>query len=157
MIDSIIWGSIKGRTLFGSCKKPCTNSTLFNSILNWPIRAGANQNILQKLWRRVERSEFKGSSSGSGLPSTIRVHAEILDCALVRDMTLHLVKVLILKRDMSRQTGCFQYTKSWQNLDMLFWYAAWIYLYLVSLFLKRHDYTLLKRFVPCRTFNSLKD
>ena len=81
MIDSIIWGSIKGRTLFGSCKKPCTNSTLFNSILNWPIRAGANQNILQKLWRRVERSEFKGSSSGSGLASTNQVHADVLDCA----------------------------------------------------------------------------
>ena len=31
---------------------------------------------------------------------------------VMRGMTLHLVKVLILKRDMSRQTGCFQYTKN---------------------------------------------
>ena len=38
-------------------------------------QAGANQNIHQKLWRRVERSEFIGSSSGSGLASTICVHA----------------------------------------------------------------------------------
>ena len=36
-----------------------------------------------------------------------------------RGMTLHFVKVLILKRDMSRQTGCFQYTKSSQNLGMI--------------------------------------
>ena len=34
-------------------------------------------------------------------------------------MTLHLVKVLILKRDMSRHTGCFQYIKSSQNLSMI--------------------------------------
>ena len=38
---------------------------------------------------------------------------------LMRGMTIHLLKVLILKRDMSRQTGCFQYTKSSQNLGMI--------------------------------------
>ena len=34
-------------------------------------------------------------------------------------MTLHLVKVLVLKRYMSIQTGCFQYTKSSHNLGMI--------------------------------------
>ena len=38
---------------------------------------------------------------------------------LMRGMTIHLLKVLILKRDMSRHTGCFQYTKSSQNLGMI--------------------------------------
>ena len=51
-------GSIKVRTPFDSCKKPCTSSTLFNSILKRPIRAETNQNIPQKLWRRVEKSGF---------------------------------------------------------------------------------------------------
>ena len=48
------------------------------------IQAGANQNIHQKLWRRVEKSEFKGSSSGSGLTSTICVHAVDWHCAAVK-------------------------------------------------------------------------
>ena len=38
-------GSIKVRTPFDSCKKPCTSSTLFNSILKRPIRTDTNQNI----------------------------------------------------------------------------------------------------------------
>ena len=36
-----------------------------------------------------------------------------------RGMTLYLVKALILKRDMSRQTGGFKYIKSSQNLGMI--------------------------------------
>ena len=44
--------------LLTTCKKPCTSSPLFNSNLNWPIRAETNQNIPQKLWRRVEKSGF---------------------------------------------------------------------------------------------------
>ena len=50
-----------------------------------------------------------------------------------RGMTLHLVKVLILKRDMSEQTGGFQYIKLSQNLGMI---------------LKRGMTTLLKRLGP---------
>ena len=50
-----------------------------------------------------------------------RVMVAHLGCVLgvMRGMTLHWVKVLILKRDMSRQTGSFQYTKSPQNLGMI--------------------------------------
>ena len=51
-------------------------------------------------------------------------------------MTLHLVKVLILKRDMSRQTGCFQYTKLSQNLGMILKRGMTIHL-LKVLILKR--------------------
>ena len=44
-----------------------------------------------------------------------------LSCVLgaMIGMILHLVNVSILKRDMSRQTGCFQGTKSFQNLDII--------------------------------------
>ena len=43
----------------------------------------------------------------------------MLRIGVMRGMTLHLVKVLIQMRDMSRQTGCVQYTKSSQNLGMI--------------------------------------
>ena len=50
-----------------------------------------------------------------------RVRVAHLSCVLgvMIGMTLHLVKVLILKRDMSRQIGCFQYTKASQNMGMI--------------------------------------
>ena len=63
-----------------------------------------------------------------------------LGCELgvIRGMTLHLVKLLILKRDMmSRQTSCVQYTTqeghnfwhhSWAKFFMLF-HMAWLILF----------------------------
>ena len=59
-----------------------------------------------------------------------RVMVAHLGCVLgvMRGMTLHLVKVLILKRDMSRQTGYFQHTKSSQNLGMILKRGMTIYL-----------------------------
>ena len=50
-----------------------------------------------------------------------RVMVAHLGCVLgiMSGITLHLDKVLILKRDMSRQTGSFQYTKLSQSLGMI--------------------------------------
>jgi len=66
-----------------------------------------------------------------------------LGCVLgvMRGMTLHLVKVLILKRDMSRHTGSFQYTKSSQK----FGYDP----------KERPDYTLVKRLDPKESHGSI--
>ena len=59
---------------------------------------------------------------------------------VMRGMTLHLVKVLILKRDMSRQTGYFQYTK---NISKFGYDPK-----------ERHDYTLVKRLDPKESHGS---
>ena len=78
---ALLAGSIKGRTLFDSCKKPCTNSTLFNSILNWPIRQRQIKTFLKSCEEELKKVDFEGSSSCSCSASTIRVHADVLDCA----------------------------------------------------------------------------
>ena len=50
-----------------------------------------------------------------------RVMIAQFNCVLgvMKGLTLHLAKVLILKKDMSRQSGCFRYRKSSQNLGMI--------------------------------------
>ena len=73
-------GSIKVRTPFDSCKKPCTSSTLFNST--WKDQSGQRQikTFLKSCEEELKKVDFEGSSSCSCSASTIQVHADDLDC-----------------------------------------------------------------------------
>ena len=65
---------------FDRLKKPCTNSALFNSILNWPIRQRQIKTFLKSCEEELKKVDFEGSSSCSCSASTIRVHEDVLDC-----------------------------------------------------------------------------
>ena len=65
---------------FDRLKKPCTNSALFNSILNWPIRQRQIKTFLKSCEEELKKWILKAHHLASCSALTIQVHTDNLDC-----------------------------------------------------------------------------